>query len=933
MRYLHKRNEFLIQKNILQSNKNFDINKEIKTSALVNETFENDISWGGSMIGRLINSTLRVAKIYYKTARIGSLIPQVEKALDDLVLISRTSEDQRKEISQLTGRFLLEEIIKVVNSKDSVQKKVAQLLGNENETNPGLVQTTIDYIEGLDDFPDKATIIEKLKAFKEALKTLKSEVGDPEDEDGDEESDSSDSSDGKSAISRLQSNFFNLLQSIRMIGDLLKLKKVSIEGDEKKPIKVEAGKEYTYTDKSGKKVQVKVIDAQFQRQPGGDNQFLTTDDVIDKTKKITPKVLIAQKNNKGVYGKGSITTIVDPKVLSESLVFEEFVGTGRGRGEGADSEIKKGESDSKSAFAKVRSAFIKNDIYSTIPKMEEMKKKRMSGDKEMGTYMVQIMKQVMQNEETIGKPLTFQELIKEAINVQQTEYAPIIKSISVLARVLLAFKDDMGLLQSMGELKKPITQFIESYDNAKKVLPEIKEEKNESFRIFEAEEGQSQSEGEDKVKKSWRNEFSEEEEKKYNVDPTEAKKLQKSINEEEKVNIDVKNPEQYDRILRIVELFGKAYKMYAVDVIPSGRPNGRISQKTFRDYEYIGKDASSTPTWQEGQTPGFGPWAARITYEKWQDGIMGILQDTKYRSVLANSEFVNAGPNQEKGSGLTLFSFMNDMLNEGGAYSNFRQRRHALLTKYFGGNSDKVEKEAGDGDGGIGNIKPEDAGTPNESSFFLLNLLKSGNYIEISNVKNDKNNYRRTILLVKGKSGGVNEQFIIYIVAYTEGISKRKLVIIKAHRQPVGEIKQSLVSKYLSNRFKTNETLENEEDRKTKLTLSKDIKFVENQPIYYGVVEFDGTRIFEEGKKTNIKLIKSSDITSGNKSEDIELTVTKCYLLGYHQDKPKNENKVIKVEDISEYPSLDKQKELLNLFKSNSRVQSNFGIDKEKEKK
>ena len=931
MRYLNKRNEFLIQKNILSTSKNFNVIEEIKTSALVKETFENDISWGGSMIGRLINSTLRVAKIYYKTARIGSLIPQVEKALDDLVLISRTSEDQRKEISQLTGRFLLEEIIKIVNSRDSVQKKVAQLLGNEDETNPGLVQTTIDYIEGLDDFPDKATIIEKLKAFKESLKSLKSEVGDPEDE-GDEKSDSSGTGDGKSAISRLQSNFFNLLQSIRMIGDLLKLKKVSIEGDEKKPIKVEAGKEYTYTDKSGKKVQVKVIDVQFQRQPGGDNKFLTSDDVIEKTKKITPKVLIAQKNNKGLYGKGSITTIVDPKVLSESLMFEEFVGTGRGRGEGADSEIKKGESDSKAAFVKVRSAFMKNDIYSTIPKMEEMKKKRMSGDKEMGTYMVQIMKQVMQNEQTIGKPLTFQELIKEAINVQQTEYAPIIKSISVLARVLLAFKDDMGLLQSMGELKKPITQFIESYDNAKKVLPEIKEEKNESFKIFEAEEGQSQGEGEDRVKKSWRNEFSEEEEKKYNVDPTEAKRLQKSINEEEKVNIDVKNPDQYDRILRIVELFGKAYKMYAVDVIPSGRPNGRISQKTFRDYEYIGKDGSSTPTWQEGQTPGYGPWAARITYEKWQDGIMGILQDTKYRSVLANSEFVNAGPNQEKGSGLTLFSFMNDMLNEGGAYSNFRQRRHALLTKYFGGSSDKVEKASGDGDEGVGNIKPEDAGTPNEASFYLLNLLKSGNYIEVSNLKGDKNDYKQSIFLVKGKSGGSNEQLIIYVVAYTERINNRKLVIIKAHKQPVGEIKQSLISKYLSNRLKTNEAFENIEEAKSKLTLSKDIKFVENQPLYYGIIEFDDTRIFEEGKVTNIKLVKSTDVKS-NQIETIDLTVSKCYLLGYFKDKPKAENKVVKAEDISEYPSLDKQKGLYKLFIDDSTIKSNFGIDKEKEKK
>jgi hypothetical protein len=918
MKYLRTRDDFLLEKKVV-SLQNIKVESQYKSSLLVKETFENDITWGGSLIGRLINSTIRVAKIYYKTARIGSITPQVKDALDRLVTISRTTEDQRNKINDLTGRFLLEEIIKVVNSSDSVEKKVAQLLGNGTESNPGLVQSAINYIKNLDDFADKDIVVQKLEKFKKSLEEFKSQIGDLPDSDDDDADDSDADKGKKTHITILQSNYFNLLQSIRMMGEILKLKKVSIEP--------EVGKEYTYIDGSGKKVQVKVIDTEFQRQPGKDSLFLTKDDLVDKNKKIIPKILIAQKNSKGVYGVGSITTLVDPKVLSESLIIEELVGTGRGRGEGADSEIKSKESHSKAAFSKVRNSFMKNDIFNIIPKMEEMRKKRLSGDKQMGTYMVQIMKQVFANESTIGKPLSFQELIKEAVDVQQTEYAPIIKSISVLARVLLAFKEDMGLLQSMGELKKPITQFIQSYDNAKKVLPEIKEKsekKNESFRIFEAEES------EDRVKKNWRIEFSEEEEKKYDVDPEAAKKLQNEVKEDDKVTINVKDPSQYDQILKIVELFGKAYRMYAVDEIPSGRPNGIISQKTFREYEYIGKD-EKTPSYDGKSGPGYGPWAARITFEKWQDGIMKILQDTKYRTVLANSEFVNEGPNQEKGSGLTLFTFMNDMLNEGGKYSNFRQRRHALLTKYFGGNAEEIEKVTGTG-GANENpvVSSDDAGTPNELVFFSINQIKSPSFFEVKDFT-DKNNFLNTFLLVKAKSGGEGMDMIIYIDDYIKDLNGHKLLVIKCHKLDPGTIKQNMISLYLKNKLSSKANEANEEQSSEKFKLGKNLTFVQNQPVYWGLVKFNTGRVFQERENTVLELSLINDFTSNKKIETYDLTFSNVKILAYYSEKDKKNHKLV-VGKIDELPSADKS-DITSLFKQNSAVQSKFGIkDRPKEK-
>ena len=142
----------------------------------------------------------------------------------------------------------------------------------------------------------------------------------------------------------------------------------------------------------------------------------------------------------------------------------------------------------------------------------------------------------------------------------------------------------------------------------------------------------------------------------------------------------------YDNIIRIVNIFGAAYKKYAYNVIPSGQPNGRISQSVFREYEYIG-DSTNEPDWQEEKGPGFGPWAKKSVYEKWQNDIMKILEDPQIRKVLANTKFVSAAESEtgteqggKKSSGLTLASFIEELLNGKGRFSRIRGK---LLKKYL----------------------------------------------------------------------------------------------------------------------------------------------------------------------------------------------------------------------------------------------------------
>ena len=45
----------------------------------------NDIPWGDSLIGRLINSTIRKAKIGYKQTKVPALLDAFERELDTLI--------------------------------------------------------------------------------------------------------------------------------------------------------------------------------------------------------------------------------------------------------------------------------------------------------------------------------------------------------------------------------------------------------------------------------------------------------------------------------------------------------------------------------------------------------------------------------------------------------------------------------------------------------------------------------------------------------------------------------------------------------------------------------------------------------------------------------------------------------------------------------
>ena len=367
-------------------------------------------------------------------------------------------------------------------------------------------------------------------------------------------------------------------------------------------------------------------------------------------------------------------------------------------------------------------------------------------------------------------------------------------TICKLARAILALGEDMSLANtfrdSQGEgVSESILKMIASFKDMKKAVEESKNEKAKfitkysGFRLIteaeeeeddegtlgegtlgEEEEGDddegqgdeevTETDGEDtldKVEIAWfvesaggKGPFKKGEEKEWVVEEEEVKE---PIGPE-KGKIVVQLPEgeledspKIDPIITILNIFGKAYSLYATDYIPSGRPEGRVSQRTLLEYKYIGKDNEGSargPKKSDYFTPDYGPWAAKRIFDKWNDGVMSILENPDYRKILANVEYVSmaeketgteqAEQSPEKSSGITLLRFITEMLTLKGT---FEDNKRTLMLKYF-----NADLKSGD------DFKPRNNGpkisksdaAPSDEPFFIPVKRYLGN--SGSNAKN-----------------------------------------------------------------------------------------------------------------------------------------------------------------------------------------------------
>lgn len=902
MKYLKTRQDFLSE--IISYKESYVYNsKDINGSILVNEVFANDITWGGSLLGRLINSTIRSAKIVAKKMRVNGLLKKLEEQLG-VLLESGLSDDKKKELNKLRIRALLSELIKAVN--ESVPGEIdPKFIGDED--NIGLIDHTIKLVEKEEDFEDKETIIKKLKKFKSDLEELlKSghKIAEVEEEIK-KESEPEDEGDS-SYNEKFFNETVNMLKSIVGIYNSIKKesepKKEEIISLKKSDLKV--GGIYNYKNDKGETKKVKLLSLDHQLGFGKDHKFLTKDDEVkgeldedlvfvqyllkDATKVTTGAVKVSalSKDTK------TETTTVDPVVKPKPIVKPEPITV-----ESLKFSLILESDHTKNAYNKILKYYKLSNIEKYINSIKLISEE---SDKESikfewcgiiwpleGDYKKKIEylgKQILANTSTVGKPMDHNMLILES-----NSFSDVSKSISIFCVPILGFKDDIKVSESL-PIDNEIKTIVESFDKLKEFLPKLLKKKEEKPKDREDSEEKTESkfymrkfslineadndyeEGDDvdddiedgddenKVKKAWRDNFSEEEEKKWAMTEEEYRKKEEEW-KNEKSNID-STGDGKDPIVRISNIFGGAYKLFATKVIPSGRPNGRISQKTYREYKYVGKGTPGSPDGDNG--PGYGPWINMTIFNKWESGVTTLLENVEYRKFLADPKFTLNG---NVGAGQSLFKFIMDML-EDDTLDKYDSARRRLLEKYFNISDAKSYKRTEYDDPYDKKLPPDDRGGDGESVW--------SNYPWEANPTDAK--LKRTFVLIDCKIGGADRKFIAFIL----GIKDNKFIF----KFQAPEANASELLSYLPKDIKR---------PKDKIMSGMDGN---NKKVYIGYIDMP----MKKSEKLTVKYKKVEEFKDDSEFKNMAIDINKSYILCVNKNERLSK---VSIKNINTRPSKD----------------------------
>ena len=670
MRYLKYSSQYKLEKN----------NQNQKLNEAVSDGFGNDITWGGSLLGRLINSSLRKINIGYNYRKVDNLVKGFNQELDSLLEEVSLNVDQKKKVKNLLFRRILENIYLESISDQDIDEKLDILLGSH--TTEGLIDQVVIELKTVE-VENKQDLIDKLTNFKNDLIKIKQE----------------DYTEKKSV--NMNENFYK--NSKKLINDLLIINldikdnkvKFNVKVSDTLGVKVPTffneeeyknQKSNTYQEVSNKLSQAKKAVTIFTNK----NDKVKTDFYNKEVQNLTKRLNGFQKNSS-----------IRPE--NESLIYENV-----------------DESIEKIVWKKIVNAYNTSGISKFSQNLQSLLKASdqslPEGERKIVyNRIVDIGKQVIINLDNVGKPISYQELVKERKDYL-VSINDVSKSISLFNRYLLPLKEKMDVLQKFGEVGEHIKEYINCFYELKNLYSNKEtHEQNElivldysSFSLIKEsdddveknldDEGHTdvkkdEFEG-DSVKKSWFRFFSKGDEEKWKI-TKDDEKLREDVEKEGDEEHTLENAQNDDHIIKIVNLFGRAYRLYATDYIPSGRPGGIVSQKTLREYEYLGKDTPRSSTSGSGIDPGPGPWASKSIFNKWQDGITKILEDKKYRKILANIKFISeaesstgtpmkyteGGKLKSGGSGKNLFTFINDMLSTEGS---FKQHRKYVFEKYFG---------------------------------------------------------------------------------------------------------------------------------------------------------------------------------------------------------------------------------------------------------
>ncbi len=668
----------------------------------INEVFANDLPWGDTHIGRMINSFARKAKIAFNKRRISGLSNRLMSIFDEMLEVGSVEiTDDSISILFLKISSLLGELVKKVNDGAEVKE---------------LIRTTEDLKDHVNryKYDKKDDMIKALDEFLDYLRGLKS--GDV----------SKNSDESKSDSKKFEEKYLvckSFLQSVVSLHDAIKMNVVKFKDKE-------YGQDIsrqTYFDqakfdeikkkyeKAQSKDKLAILRQLVQMCENGLDAYKSKGDkgkinLFNNYLKEYSGLLINMEREQRSKGKETDSkspevkkpgesikqTTVKPTVKQNSsnnfdidfdLINEEA------NPSSGSANVEGGETHAKNAWKKVINAYNQSKIASFIPQIESLLNTTSKGDKEnllkAKENIIKICKQCVLNISTVGKPINFEDLIKEDININDVS-----KSISLFGRILLAYKDDIGLTGSYGKAGESMKTFINSFVKLQTILKGSESDvpKKESLhRYLDFNIILEKNQYSEQIKEKFNEIFTEEIKAHFEISESRKIEIEKSIKERptgELVFTDA------DPIIEIVRLFNRAWRIHTPGVIPSGRTGGRVSNSVFREYEDLGS-GNGTP-----DSPGSGPYRNIELFDQWNEVVQDILSDTKYRPIFSEKavfRFVNEETGQEgdpiERGGKTLLKFINELLSESKMYK--KGAMNNFIEEYFKLSDKQVEKMGG----------------------------------------------------------------------------------------------------------------------------------------------------------------------------------------------------------------------------------------------
>lgn len=733
MRYLNRREEFLKSySKIVTEREKYVPEKGIESINEDSGPFANDIGWGDSLVGRLINSAIRKAKIGANLVRIKGVEKRLREAMDDLLLTSGIAE-LTPEDKSMYAKSIIATYLYALEQGVKNGEPMADLMN--------LTDTAIEAVEKEEVLEGKEELLRQLREWKKYLEQFKDEEDASQEETSEEEEE-----DLSDTTGVYLSNFSHLFKMMLIYQGIEKEKaehyKAQALAKGAAGTSGTAGSAASATasasgSASGPASANANVGSNNRVTTNNENKLMKYEDFMKESAAGTVGKVAGKIWKFFTGGKDEKALDSDTKKLWQAMkplyqLFGVEKGTLEREGELGkmlkDPKAMKGTTDYNKyksnidkIYSFVRSANgVNEDVHAFLGKNEQI------GKAIAGIYAVTKTKQdgsFMQYPGTVGE--VWDELVDQIAGFNKTMASvlkiesrfnvgdtvkwksektgdEIQKEIVRIEGKKLVFTDKKGeeYTKFMSEVEKVGESVLFRYENIMKKFEAEGQTAEDAPAQAPAQATEEDSEKDGEVS-GWKNPNSvtkiqdwwgkNVDLKQWMIKKTEVEKVRINLEKKLAAKKDAVVIQGMDPVLEIVKVFNRAYKLHTTQVIPSGRTGGKVSNKTFMEYHCFG---SGTPA-NAGESG--GPYRNIAIFNQWEDCVNDVMKDTRYQKIFNVGTQLKVGNEYIDKAGMNLRKFMTDMLDGEELYkggSGKEQGAQAkFLDKYFGYKADTEGKD------------------------------------------------------------------------------------------------------------------------------------------------------------------------------------------------------------------------------------------------